>query len=61
MERKLRDDLKWALCVLVGATAGYFLLGADDPGLLIGAVVGCSVVIVGLNVWRRLRRSAARK
>ena len=61
MERRLRDDLKWALCVLVGVTAGYFLLGADDPGLLVGAFVGCAVVVVGLNALRRLRRSAAGK
>ena len=61
MERRLRDDLKWALCVLLGAIAGYFLLGADDPGLLVGAFVGCAVMVVGLNAGRRLRRSAARK
>ena len=32
MERTLRDDLKWALCVLVGVTAGYFGVWRRRPG-----------------------------
>jgi hypothetical protein len=61
MERSLRDDLKWAVCFLVGATAGYFVLGADDPGLLLGALVGCTVMILVLGALRRVRRAGARK
>lgn len=49
MERTLRDDLKWALCVLVGVTASYFVFGDDNPGVLAGAFVGCAVVIVVLK------------
>jgi hypothetical protein len=60
MERTLRDDLNWALCVLVGVTAGYFVFGDDNPGVLVGAFVGCAVVIVVLNILRRVRRAAAR-
>ena len=55
MQRTLRDDLKWALCVLVGFTAGYFVFDADDPGILMGAFVGCTLVVV-LNTLRRVRR-----
>lgn len=61
MERRLRDDLKWAACILAGVTAGYFVFDADEPGLLVGALIGCAVVIVVLNTVRRVRRATARK
>ena len=61
MERTLRDDLKWAFCVLVGVTAGYFVFDAKDLGLLVGALVGCTVVILVLSTLRRVRRAADRK
>jgi hypothetical protein len=61
MERTLRDDLKWAVCVLVGVTVGYFVFDPKDPGLLVGAVVGCTVVILVLSTLRRVRRAAGRK
>ena len=61
MERRLRDDLKWALCVLAGATVAYFVFDVDDPGVLVAAFVGCAVAIVVLNALRRVRRAAARK
>ena len=61
MERSLRDDLKWAVCFLVGVTAGYFVFDADDPGLLVGALVGCTVIILVLSALRRVRRAAGRK
>ena len=61
MQRTLRDDLKWAVCVLVGATAGYFIFDAKDLGLLVGAVVGCTVVILVLSALRRVRRAPGRK
>jgi uncharacterized membrane protein YfcA len=61
MERTLRDDLKWAVCVLVGVTVGYFVFDAKDPGLLVGAVVGCTVVILALSTLRRVRRPPGRK
>jgi uncharacterized membrane protein YfcA len=51
--------MKWALFVLVGVTLGYVVFGADDPSLLLGAFVGVLVVVVVLNVVRRVR--AARK
>ena len=53
MERTLRDDLKCALVVLAGATVGYFLIGADDPSVLLGISVGCAVVIIALTILRR--------
>jgi hypothetical protein len=61
MERTLRDDLKWAVCFLVGATAAYFVFDADDPGLLVAALVGCTVIILVLSALRRVRRAAGRK
>ena len=48
MERRLRDDLKWAACILAGVTAGYFVFDADEPGLLVGSSIGCAVVVVVL-------------
>jgi hypothetical protein len=61
MERSLRDDLKWAVCVLGGVTAGYFVFDADDPGLLVGALVGCTLIILALSALRRVRRAGGRK
>ena len=55
LQRSLRHDVMWAFAVLVGATVGYLLLGADDPGLLLGSVVGVVLVILVVNVVRRLR------
>jgi predicted branched-subunit amino acid permease len=55
MQRTLRDDLTWALCLLVGATAGYLLLGADDPSLLLDFVIGAALLVVVLGVLRRAR------
>jgi hypothetical protein len=55
MQRTLRDDLKWALGFLSGVTIGYFVLGADDPSLWLDFVVGAAVLIVVLNVLRRVR------
>jgi len=60
LERTLRDDLKWAVSVLVGATAGCLLIGTDDPSLLVGFCVGCVVVIVVLQVLRRVLLSVLR-
>ena len=56
MERTLADDLKWALFVLVGVTVGYLALGGGEPSLLVGSIAGVVLVIVVLNVLRRLRR-----
>jgi hypothetical protein len=55
LQRSLRDDVVWGLAVLVGVTAGYLVLDADAPGLLLGAVLGVVLVIVVLNVVRRVR------
>jgi hypothetical protein len=54
MERSLRDDLKVAFFVFLGAVAAYLLFGADDPGLLIGTAVGLAAVTILLNVVRRV-------
>jgi hypothetical protein len=54
MERTLREDVKWALAVLVGATLGYFTLGGRDASLLVGSVVGVLGVLCVLAVLRRI-------
>ena len=59
MQRTLADDLKWALFVLTGATLGYLVFGRGDTSLLLGCVIGAVVVIVVLNVLRRVRRHSA--
>jgi len=56
MERTLADDLKWALFVLGGVTLGYLIFGGGENSLLVGSVAGVVLVIVALNVLRRLRR-----
>jgi hypothetical protein len=56
MQRTLADDLKLALFVLTGATLGYLVFGGGDPSPLVGSVVGVVLMIVVLNVLRRLRR-----
>jgi hypothetical protein len=61
MERRFRDDLKWALCVLAGAAIAYLVFDGDDPVLLVGVLVGCAVAIAVVNGVRRVRRAAARK
>jgi inner membrane protein involved in colicin E2 resistance len=55
MERTLRQDVMWALFVLAGAALAYLLLGADEPSLLLGALLGVAVVIIVLNFLRRVR------
>jgi uncharacterized membrane protein YeaQ/YmgE (transglycosylase-associated protein family) len=55
MERAFRDDLKWALAVLAGATLGYFIFGGEDASLLLGSFVGAVVVICVFAVLRRMR------
>jgi hypothetical protein len=55
LDRTLGDDLRWAMCVLVGATVGYFLFGLDDPSVLVASAAGAVVAIVGLNVLRRMK------
>ena len=59
MQRSLMDDVKWAVCVLIGVTAGYVVLGADDPGLLVGSLAGVLFVIIVAAILRRFvhRRS----
>jgi uncharacterized transporter YbjL len=56
MERTLADDLKWALFVLIGVTLGYVVFGGGETSLLLGSVAGVVLVIVVLNILRRLRR-----
>jgi uncharacterized membrane protein YeaQ/YmgE (transglycosylase-associated protein family) len=56
MQRTLADDLKWALCVLVGATLGFLVFADGDVSPLVGAVIGVALVLVVLQVLRRVRR-----
>jgi len=56
MQRTLADDLKWALFVLTGAILGYLAFGGGDASLLLGSIVGAVLVIVVLNVLRRVTR-----
>ncbi len=60
MQRTFADDLKWAVAVLVGVSAGYVAFGNGDTGLLIGSVIGVTIAIVGLNVARRVSRRPRR-
>jgi hypothetical protein len=54
MERTLRDDVKWALAVLVGATLGYLVLGGGDASLIVGSFLGVLAVLCVLAVLRRV-------
>ena len=54
MERTLRDDVKWALAVLVGATLGYLALGGGDASLIVGSFLGVLTVLCVLAVLRRV-------
>jgi hypothetical protein len=56
MQRTLADDVKWALFVFAGAILGYFLFAGGDTSLLLGSFLGLGVVIVVLNIVRRVRR-----
>jgi uncharacterized membrane protein YfcA len=47
--------MKWAFFALLGVTLGYLVFGADDSSLLLGAFLGVLLVIVVLNVVRRVR------
>jgi hypothetical protein len=55
MERSLTDDLRAACGVLLGAGLAWLLLGAHDLGLILSAVGGSVIFIVGINVVRRVR------
>jgi hypothetical protein len=55
MERTFRDDLKWALAVLAGATLGYLVFGGGNASLLLGSFVGALVAISVLTGLRRIR------
>jgi uncharacterized membrane protein YfcA len=56
MQRSLADDLRLALFGLVGATLGYLVLGGGDPSPLVACAIGLALVIVVLNVVRRVKR-----
>jgi hypothetical protein len=57
MQRTFADDLKGAVFVLIGAALGCLVLAGGDFSFLLGAVVGLALVIVVLNVVRRVSRS----
>jgi uncharacterized membrane protein HdeD (DUF308 family) len=56
MQRTLADDLKAALAVFMGVILGYLVFAPDDPSVLLGALIGIALVVVGLNVVRGARR-----
>jgi mitochondrial fission protein ELM1 len=60
MQRTFADDLKWAVAVLVGVSAGYVAFGDGETALLIGSLIGVTLAIVGLNVARRVSRRRKR-
>ena len=60
MQRTFADDLKWAVAVLVGVIAGYFAFGNGDTGQLIGALIGATIALVGVNLARRVSRRPKR-
>jgi hypothetical protein len=57
--RTWRDDLKWALAVLVGFAIGALVFGAE-AAVFIGAAVGVTLV-VAVRILLRHRRQAARR
>jgi hypothetical protein len=56
MHRTMRDDVKWAVAVLLGGVIGVLIFGAGDDGwsVLLGLVIGCAVVLVALAVLRQV-------
>jgi hypothetical protein len=54
-ERRIRDDLRWALAVLAGFALGALLFGAD-VSILVGALIGVTLVVIARVVMRRRRR-----
>jgi hypothetical protein len=54
MERTLADDLKFGAAFLVGAALAV-LLGLAEWGMVLAAAVGFFLMLVVLNVVRRLR------
>ena len=54
MQRTFVDDLRWAAAVLTGATIAYLTIGQRQTGILVGALVGVTLAIAGLNVARRV-------
>jgi uncharacterized membrane protein YccC len=55
MERSFADDIKVALFVLAGSALGYLIFG-PDLSVLLGAVLGVAIMILVLNVLRRVTR-----
>lgn len=56
MRRTFAGDIKWAVCVFLGALLGYLVFADGDTALLIGSFVGIALVLVVLNVVRFARR-----
>ncbi len=54
-QRTFRDDLKWMLGVLTGVAAGFLMFGQGDPSPLVGALFGVAVVLIVLDVLRRMK------
>ena len=53
-QRTFRDDLVWGLAVFVGFVIGALVFGAE-PAVLIGAVIGITLVISVRAVMRQRR------
>ena len=56
MQRTLADDLKVGLFILVGATLGFLVFGDGQTSLLVGSILGVVLMVVALNVVRRIVR-----
>lgn len=56
---RFRDDLIGVLAVLAGCVLGALLLGGSFA-VLLGALVGATLVVVGKAVRRRVKRRGAR-
>jgi hypothetical protein len=60
MQRTFADDLRWAAAYFVALLVVYFLFDDAGTGLLIAGVIWATIIIVGLNVARRVSRRPRR-
>jgi hypothetical protein len=56
MRRTLADDLKWALLMFTGAILGFLVFAGGDASVLLGSFLGLVIVVVALNIVRRVWR-----
>ena len=56
MERTLADDLRVGLLVILGMALGLLVFGGDAAAVLLGAAIGLVLLVVALNIARRIVR-----